>query len=360
MRLSLVIEELVEERGLDRAVLSNIICEGMLSAYNKKYPEVEFSVIHNKKTDEIEVFSKKTVVSNPEDEDKQISLRKARAINPKAELDQEILVPFSEPIGRIEILKAKQVIAQKIRAIESASIYEEFKPKEDTVVHGIIHKCERGGTTVKIGDNLAFLPRSLSIPTDVCVVGHPIRALLKEVLVEPRNENQLILDRSSVEFLKALFELEIPEVFEKLVEIKKAVRIAGYKSKIVVSSNDKNIDPVGTCVGFGGARIRPILKEIGGEKIDIIAYTSSQEEMIKDALKPAHINRVEMVDSKSADVWVDEDQRSVAIGKMGQNIALASQLTGVVINLIKSESLGQKDEISSSEYDDSDGEDFQE
>jgi N utilization substance protein A len=127
----------------------------------------------------------------------------------------------------------------------------------------------------------------------------------------------------------------------------------------VVSSNDKNIDPVGTCVGFGGARIRPILKEVGGEKIDIIAYTSSQEEMIKDSLKPAHINRVEMIDSRSADVWVDEDQRSVAIGKMGQNIALASQLTGVVINLIKSESFDRKDEVASG-YGDSDDEDFQE
>ena len=354
MRLSLVIEELVEERGLDRAVLSDIICEGMLSAYNKKYPEIEFSVIHNKKTDEIEVFSKKTVVSAPEDEEKQISLRKARVLNPKAELDQEILVPFVGPIGRIEILKAKQVIAQKIRAIESAAIYEEFKPKEGTIVHGIIHKCERGGVTVKIGDNLTFLPKSLSVPTDVCIVGHPIRALLKEVLVEPRNENQLILDRASVDFLKALFELEIPEVFEKLVEIKKVARIAGYKSKIVVSSNDKNIDPVGTCVGFGGARIRPILKELGGEKIDIIAYTASPEEMIKDALKPAHISRVEMIDSKSADVWVDEDQRSVAIGKMGQNIALASQLTGVSISLMKNDSIDQEDDVESDGFDGSD------
>lgn len=337
MKLSLVIEELVEERGLDRSVLGKIICEGMLSAYSKKYPDMIFEVVHNKKTDEVDVFSKKTVAQTPSDENKEISLRKAKSINPKVDLGDEVLVPFEGPIGRIEILKAKQVIAQKIRAIESEAIYQEFKPREGTIVQGSINKWERGGVTVKIEDHLAFLPKSLSIPMEKYIVGHPIRALLKEVLVEPRNENQLILDRASIDFLKALFELEIPEVFEKLVEIKKIVRIPGYKSKIIVFSNDKNIDPVGTCVGFGGARIRPILKELGGEKIDILAHSSSIQELIKDALKPAHISRIEMVDAKNAQVWVDEDQRSIAIGRMGQNISLASQLTGINISLMQNE-----------------------
>ncbi|MCL4361723.1 transcription termination factor NusA [Candidatus Dependentiae bacterium] len=337
MKLSFVIEELVEERGLDRNVLSQIVCEGMLSAYQKKYPDLDFDIVFNKKTDELDVFVKKTVVSEVENEDSQISTRKARAIDPKAEVGDTILVPFDGKIGRIEILKAKQVIAQKIRNIEASSVYNEFKPKEGTIVYGVIHKCERNGYIIKINETLALLPKSLAIPTDKCIVGHPIRTLLKEVYAEPRNENQLILDRSSPEFLKRLFELEIPEVFEKLVEIKKVVRIAGYKSKVIVSSNDKNIDPVGTCVGFGGARIKPILKELGTEKIDIIAHTSSLEELIKDALKPAVVNRVEITDNKNANVWVDEDQRSLAIGKMGQNILLASQLTDINIHLVKNE-----------------------
>lgn len=344
MKLSQVIEELVEEKGLDRNVLSSIICEGMLVAYKKKYPELPLSVEYTKKTDEIEVFIEKKVVQSVDDEELEISLRKARAFDEDAQLDDIVLAPFDGLIGRIEILKAKQVIAGKIRSIEHAAVYSEFKAKEGTVIHGVIHKCERHGITVKVGDAFAFLPKSLEIPGDKCIIGYSIRALLKEVLQEPRNENQLILDRASAEFLKKLFEIEVPEIFEKLVEIKRMVRAPGYKSKLVVVSHDKNIDPVGTCVGVGGARIKPILKELGTEKIDIIAVAGSLEEFIMDALKPAEVNRVELVDDKNANVWVDEDQRSIAIGKMGQNIALASQLTGVQLHLVKNE-VAAEDEL---------------
>ncbi len=337
MKLSQVIDELVEEKGLDRSVLSGIICEGLLAAYKKRYPDLPIAVAYNKKTDEVEASLEKNVVSSVEDEDLQISLRKARSIKEGVQLGETVAVPFDGTIGRIEILKAKQIIAHRIRAIEYEAVYDEFKSKEGTIVHGVIHKCERHGVTVKIGDAFAFLPKSLLIPSDTCTVGYAIRALLKEVLPEPRNENQLILDRASAEFLKQLFILEVPEIYEKLVEIKRIVRAPGYKSKIVVLSHDKNIDPVGTCVGVGGARIKPILRELGTEKIDIIEATNVLEELIMSALKPAEVNRVELVDDKNAQVWVDEDQRSVAIGKMGQNIALASQLAGVQIHLVKPE-----------------------
>ncbi len=343
MKLSQVIEELVEERGLDRSVLSDIICEGLLVAYKKRYPDLPLNVTYNKNSDELEITVDKKVMQTVEDDLAEISLRKARAIKKDIDLDDSITVPFEGPIGRIEILKAKQIIAQKIRSIEYEAVYNEFKSKEGTIVHGVIHKADRHGVTVKIGDALAFLPRSLQIPEEKFVVGYSIRALLKEVLVEPRNENQLILDRSSAEFLMKLFELEVPEIYEGLVEIKRIVRAPGYKSKIVVSSNDPNIDPVGTCVGVGGARIKPILRELGLEKIDIIEATTSLEELIRKSLKPAEVNRVEIIDDKTADVWVDEDQRSVAIGKMGKNIALASQLTGLQLNLVKSEATTAED-----------------
>jgi transcription termination/antitermination protein NusA len=338
VKLSQVIEELVEERGLDRNVLSTIISEGMLAAYTKRYPHLLLKVTYNKKTDEIDVTVEKTVVNTVKDDDREISLRKARAINEKAEVGSILDVSFDGTIGRIEILKAKQVIAQKIRLIEATAVYEEFKNKEGTIIYGVIHKGERNGITVKVQDTLAFLPKSLTIPGDKCIVGYPIRALLKEVLPEPRNENQLILDRVSIEFLRKLFELEVPEVFEKLVEVKKIARAPGYKSKVIVISHDKNIDPVGTCVGVGGARIKPILRELGSEKVDIIGLNRSLEDLVKDALKPAQVNRVELTDNKNAKVWVDEDQRSIAIGKMGQNIALAAQLTGISIHLVKSDS----------------------
>lgn len=344
VKLSQVIEDLVEERGLDRAVLSSIICEGMLAAYKKKYPDLPLIVQYNKKTDEIEVSIEKTVVNTVQDENLEISVRKARTFNEDAQAGQTLSIPFELPIGRIEILKAKQVIAQKIRHIESSAIYNEFKPKEGTIVYGVIHKCERNGITVKIQETLAFMPKSLMIPGDKTIVGYTIRALLKEVLPEPRHENQLILDRVSPDFVKKLFELEVPEIFEKLVEIKKIVRIAGYKTKMIVISHDKNIDPVGTCVGIGGARIKPILKELGIEKVDIIGLSHSLEELVKDALKPAEINRVEILDNKNANVWLDEDQRSIAIGKMGQNIALASQLTGLQIHLMKNEGMTESSE----------------
>lgn len=342
MKLSDVIDELVEERGLNRELLSSVISEGIHAAYSKRYPDLEFEVVHNKKTDELDVRVKKTVVARVDDESHQVSLKRARGLREDAKIGEDVLVPFELGIGRIEILRAKQVIANRIRTIESSIIYEEFINKKDTIVLGVMHKCERSGMTIKVGDTLAFLPKSLSISTDKCLVGYSIRALLKDVLKEPRNDNQLILDRASAEFVEKLFELEIPEVFERLVEIKKVVRAPGYKSKVAVLSHDDNIDPVGTCVGVGGVRIRPILKELGGEKIDVIPWSDSLETLVAQALKPAVVNRVELVGDDRAQVWLDDDQRSVAIGKLGQNIALASKLTGVAIDLMQARSSEQE------------------
>ncbi len=338
MKLSTVIDQLVEEKSLDRAILSNIICEGILAAYEKGFPGVEFRVDHDKKTDAILIFSKKKVVANVVDAVVEISARKAHFVDKDLKEGDEAWLPFEEPIGRIEVLRAKQVIASKIRDIEASAVFEEFKDKVGTIVHGVVHKCERSGAVVKLQDVFAFLPKSLTIPTERCAVGFTIRAMLKEVLPQPRNENQLILDRVSPEFVHELFELEVPEIFEKLVEIKKIVRKPGYKSKVLVVSHDDNIDPVGTCVGVGGVRIKPILKELGGERIDVLAWDDSEERMIKDALKPAEIRRVVITDSENANVWLDEDQRSLAIGKMGQNISLAAQLLGINLHLMRDES----------------------
>jgi len=345
VKLAEVIDELVEERGLSRDLLEGIVCEGILAAYQKRYPDLMLKINYDAPSDNVQVLVEKEVTTSVEDDDAQLSLKKARFINKDAALGDKILVPFEGPIGRVEILRARQVIASKIRAVEAAVVYEQFKEKEGTIVYGVVHKAEHGGYVVKIEDTLAFLPKSLSIPGDKIAVGFPLRALLKEVLLEPRRENQLILDRISEFFLQRLLELEIPEVFENLVEIKKIVRTAGYKSKIAVSSNDSNIDPVGTCVGVGGGRIKPILKELGTEKIDVIAWSDDLEKLVKDSLKPAEIDRVELIDGKAAKVWLNEDQRSLAIGKMGQNIALASRLTGVDIQLVASNGSDKDKEV---------------
>jgi len=335
VNLTDVIQELVEERDLDRSTLASIIKEGMLAGYEKKYPELELRVDFDDSTGNLTVGVCKEVVSVVESEDVQISLRKARNINPDVVAGEKIWVPFEKGIGRVEVLKAKQIIAQRIREIEAQAVYNAFKDKEGLIVQGSLYKNERAGSLVKLQDVIAFLPKSLSVPGETLVPGYPIKALLKEVLAQPKGENQLILDRVSTTFLKKLFELEIPEVFEGLVEVKQIVRDPGYKSKVVVASHDVNIDPVGTCVGVGGARIKPILKELGGEKIDVITASSSQEEFVRNSLKPAEINRVEVM-GRVARVWLNDDQRSLAIGKMGKNIALASELVGLDIELVES------------------------
>ena len=341
MKLADVIDELVEERGLERASLGAVVCEGMLAAYQRKYPDLALKVEEDPVSGDLLVLVQKTVVASVEDEDTEISLKKARNINKDSAVDDTIWVPFEGQIGRVEVLRARQVIASKIKNIEAQVIYDQFKDKRGQIIIGTVHKFERNGISVKFGDVYAFLPYSLSIPGERFAVGYTIRALLKDVLSEPQGDNQLILDRISPEFLEALFALEIPEVFEKLVEIKKIVRAPGYKSKVAVFSHDRNIDPVGTCVGVGGSRIKPILKELNGETIDVFLWSDNVSLFVKNSLKPAVIDRVELSsDNTIARVWLHEDQRPFAIGKGGQNISLASQITGVSIQLVRDE--GQK------------------
>ena len=328
-----VINDLVEEKGLDRSVLSSIVAEGMMAAYVKKYPQVKLQIDYDKKNGDISVLALKTVVSSVKDELKEIGLRKAIIYNKNIKVGEELWVKFESPVGRIEILTAKQMISDKIRKIEALAVYNMFKPSEGEIIYGTVYKLQSNGALIKIQENYGFLPKSLSILEEKLIINSPIRVLLKEVLIEPRNENQLILDRSSSEFIKKLLFIEIPEIFERIVEIKNIVRIAGYKSKIIVSSSDRNIDPVGTCIGIGGVRIKPILKELCNEKVDIISQSDSLETMVRDSLKPAKVDRVEIEGPTRAIVWLDDEQRAIAIGKLGQNIALASKLLGVDIKL---------------------------
>ena len=333
MNLNDVIEGLVDDRGLNRDKVVDIVCQGVLVAYLKKFPDLNLEVSYNKATGQAEVTSEKTIMASVSDSDIEISSRRARIIFPKSKIGDVIKVPFEEKIGRIEILVAKQFISTKILELEQFAVYEEFKEKEGTIINGIVHKRERAGTVVKIGEVLALLSRDNSIPEEQLHIGHPVKVLLIEVLEFARGGYQLILDRASSDFVENLIGLEIPEVFEGVVEIKKAVRIPGYKTKVIVTSHGKDIDPVGTCIGFGGARIKPILRELGREKIDLIEWTDSQEVLVKNSLKPAEIDKVEVIGDSRAVVWLDEDQRSFAIGRMGQNILLASRLVGLDLQL---------------------------
>ncbi len=333
MKLTEVIDSLIEERGLNREQVSLIVCEGILVAYQKKYPDITFSISLNKRTGDLEVCSEKTAVAAVDNDDTQITVRKAKSLKPTVQLDDILQVPFEGPIGRIEILAAKNIIANRIRELEQLAVCNEFKDKKGSIVTGIAHKKEHAGLVVKIGEVMALLPVDRSMQAEQFRVGFQIKALLKEVLPIARGDYQLILDRSSAEFVKKLIELEIPEVYEGAVEVKKIVRIAGYKTKAVVASTSKEIDPVGTCVGVGGARIKPILRELGQEKIDLIEWTEDFEKLVAQSLKPAEIDNVQITEDNRAIVWLAQDQRSIAIGKMGQNISLAAKLVGVEIQL---------------------------
>ena len=332
MNLLKVIEDLVEERGLDKENVISAVCEGVLVAFQKKFPDAKLSVSFDSKAGELQAFIEKEVVTSSKDREDQISLRRAKVYYPKVKLGEIIEVPFEHKIGRIEILTAKQIIANKIRGLEQSAVYEDYKDKQGTIVTGTVYKRERSGFAIKMGEITALLPVEGIIPNEELRAGLPIRALLREVLPASRGDYQLILDRASADFVKKLLEIEIPELFEGIVEFKKVVRSPGYKTKAVVSSNSREIDPVGTCVGVGGSRIKPILRELGQEKIDLIAWTVDQEDLVKNSLKPAEIDKVAIEDGY-ATVWLAQDQRSLAIGKMGQNISLASRLVGLEIQL---------------------------
>jgi len=332
-----VIESLVEERNLDRDRVATIVCNAVKAAYERKFLDLDFVVTFNKKSSTIEVATRKLVVPVVTDKDCEIAHRKALTIDPKCDVGDEVAVPFDEPVGRIEILAARQIIASQIKELEESAVYEEFADRLGKIVTGVIHKKERFGFAVSIGDVSGFLPNSGIIPEEQLRIGYSVKMVLKEVLPVARGGYQLILDRASADFVRCLLELEIPEIFEGIVEIKKIVRAAGYKTKIALVSLNKDVDPVGTCVGVGGVRIKPILKGLGMEKIDLVPWTDDIAEMVKLSLKPAIIDNVQMSsDGGQALVSLPQDQRAFAIGKGGQNIALASALSDVQISLEQS------------------------
>jgi len=339
-----VLQEVISEKGLAKAVLIDIAIEGVLAAYKRKYPELPLRVRVNDEKDLV-IEIEKTVAAKIANQDLEITLLKAKNIQKDIAVGETVWVPFEGKIGRVEILKARQVIAQRIREIEAQQIYDAFKPKEGEIIVGVVQKYERDGLVVAIGESFAYLAKNNMIPGERLAVGFTIRALLKEVLYEPVDDYQLILNRTLPLFVERLFELEIPEVFEHIVEIKAIARVAGYRTKVFVSSKDRNIDPVGTCVGVAGSRIKPILNELHGEKIDVIGWNESLEIRVKNALKPVVVDKMELSpDGLSVSIWLAEDQRAIAIGKGGKNIALVSRLTGVNVQLMANESEDSSDQ----------------
>ena len=334
--LMAVIEQVGREKGIDKHRVLAAVESALLTAAKKRYGNSEnIQVQIDPETGEISIVSLKTIADQITDANAQISLDEARAIDGEAELGDEIgsLIDVEE-FGRIAAQAAKQVICQKVREATWEAVEREYSKREGELVHGIILGQERRNYLVEIGKTEAVLPVHEQIPREVHRRGDRVRALLLEVRRTPKDV-QVILSRAHPQFVVRLFQLEVPEVTEKILEIKGVVREPGDRTKIAVFSKDKAVDPVGACVGIKGSRVQAIVRELKGEKIDIVPWTTDPRVFIGEALNPASIEKVGIDEEKKAAlVVVADSQLSLAIGKNGQNVRLAAKLTGWKIDII--------------------------
>jgi transcription termination/antitermination protein NusA len=331
-----VIDQIGREKGIDKARVIGAVEAALQTAARKRFGQGEnIQVQIDQKTGEIAVVSLKTIVDTVTNPKAEISIHEARRVDSEAEVGDEIgSVIEMDELGRIAAQTAKQVICQKVREAEWESVQKEYSTRQGDLINGIIMGQERRNYLVDLGKTEAVLPASEQIPRESYRRGDRIKAYLVEVRRTPKDV-QVILSRTHPHFVTKLFELEVPEVSEKIVEIKGVVREPGDRTKIAVSSRDKAVDPVGACVGIKGSRVQAVVRELRGEKIDIIAWTSDPRVFIAEALNPATIEKVGIdEEKKSALVVVADSQLSLAIGKNGQNVRLAAKLTGWKIDII--------------------------
>ena len=331
-----VIDQLGREKGIDKARIIGAVETALQTAAKKRFGQGEnVKVEIDAKTGDISVISLKTIVETVTNPKAEISIQEARKVDDGAEVGDEIgsLIEMDE-LGRIAAQTAKQVICQKVREAEWEAVQKEYSTRQGDLINGIIIGQERRNYLVDLGKTEAILPIQEQIPRETYRRGDRVKALLLEVRKTPKDV-QVILSRSHPHFVSKLFELEVPEVGEKIVEIKGVVREPGDRTKIAVASRDKAVDPVGACVGIKGSRVQAVVRELRGEKIDIIAWTNDPRVFIAEALNPATIEKVGIdEEKKSALVVVADSQLSLAIGKNGQNVRLAARLTGWKIDII--------------------------
>ena len=329
--LDYVIEQVQREKGISREVIIDAIETAILTAVRKKLgQDLDLEAQYNPETGEIEVFQFRTVVEEVEDPNTEISLEEARKdLDEESEIGDSIGIKVdTSDLGRIAAQTAKQVIMQKVRDAERESIYDQYKDRKGDLISGTVQRIERGGhLLVNLGKTEALLPVSEQIPNETFRRGERVRALIIDVRKETRGP-QIILSRTHPGFLIRLFELEVPEIASGDVKIINAVRDPGQRAKIAVYTKDSHIDPVGSCVGVRGSRVQNIVQELRGERIDIIPWTPDYTTFICSALAPAKISKVFIdEENRSIEVIVEDDQLSLAIGKRGQNVRLASKLT---------------------------------
>ena len=333
-------EQLERERGIAKDVIISSLCDAMVAAYKKHMHTKEaanIEAILDEQSGEIGVFSTKVVVKKVEDPELQISLKDAKEIDEDVEVEDEVKIEVTpEQFGRIAAQSAKQVIIQRIRDAERNLVLNEFLEKKGTLTTGIIQRVENRNVIVNIGKIDAIMPRKEQIPGEYYKPGNRIRVFVLNVK-ETTRLPQVIVSHAHAEIVRELFELEVPEIEDGIVEIKSISREAGYRTKIAVWSNDPEVDSVGACIGPRGSRIQTIVGELKNEKIDIVRYSEDPVEYIVNALAPARIVSVDILQNdengQDALVVVPDDQLSVAIGREGQNVRLAHKLTNWRIDI---------------------------
>ena len=340
----LLVDALAHEKSVEREIIFEAVEEALASATKKKHKDaIDIKVEIDQETGEYETFRKWTILPEDlvEDEEIQVSLEDVRA---KGLVENDIIKEPIESVefGRIGAQAAKQVILQKVREAEREQILNEFLARDEKLVSGQIRRMERGNAIIEIGRIDAVLPREQMIPKENLRIGDRVRAIVMEVDRGIKGP-QLILSRVSPEFLIRLFELEVPEIEEGLLEIMAASRDPGLRSKIAVKANDQRLDPVGTCVGMRGSGVQAVTGELAGERVDIALWSIEPAQFVINAMAPAEISSI-MVDEdkKSMDLVVSEDQLAQAIGRNGQNIRLATELTGWELNILSEEESDQK------------------
>jgi len=339
MNLKREIDQIAKDKGIDAGEITGALEEAMRQAARKRFgQDKEIEARYNDEIGEVELFEFREVVDEITDPEAQIAIGEAqRDYDPEVEVGDEIGVKLdTSDFGRILAQAAKQVIIQRIRDAERDNTFDEYRDRQGEVVNGIVRRFEKGAIIVDLGRAEAVIPPKEQVPRESYRPGDRIRAHVVEVNKVAKGP-QIVLSRSSIDFLIKLFEQEVPEMYERIVSIESAAREPGGRSKIAVVSRDSDVDPVGACVGMKGSRVQAVVQELRGERIDIVPWSPDTARYICSALSPAQVSKV-IIDEgqKSIDVIVPDDQLSLAIGRRGQNVRLAVQLTGWRID-IKSE-----------------------
>ncbi|MFO8192304.1 MAG: transcription termination factor NusA [Bacillota bacterium] len=329
------IEILEKEKGISKDVLFEALEVALISAYKRNFQTATaVRVIVDRDTGEIRVFSQLKVVEEVKSDQQEVSLYEARVYDPHCQIGDLVEVEVTpKEFGRIAAQTAKQVVIQRIREAEREMIYENFVDRTEEVITGLVRRFEQRNVIIDLGRTEAVLPVEEQIPYERYRQGERVKTFIMEVKKTNKGP-QIIVSRTHTGFLKRLFEMEVPEIYDGIVEIKAVAREAGHRSKLAVSSNNQDIDPVGACVGTKGSRVQAISSELKGEKIDIVKWNEGAEEYIANALSPAKVSSVVLnSENKTAAVVVPDNQLSLAIGKEGQNARLAAKITGWKIDI---------------------------